>query len=502
MFRYICSLIITCAFVMPATVVHAQTAPAVARASTTLNYSTLYTSPQSGSATVKKETLGTVYTTFNLFPNYQKAIAPIENYSLRWPGGSFAETNAKYSLKHADIYDEPATTSPDYNRSLQRGLTEMLAYTREQNIPFVMIIPTRPYFNNVAQGQTDVRNFMIRLLRGDFGELPASITLEIGNETQAFGWKNGRFTPGPSSYGFVANAFLTTINSVLNDATLNPKKRRVDTAIWIGSTTGGMPNIYNQITAANMKSVDGFVHHIGLVENNKEYDFALTNQKFGVARSWWSRAWGGRNVPEMRIIATEWNVGSCADPATPAEYKKYDIGARQGPTVVDTFSKMIGGGLDMGMLWGNQTCQSQMLWHDGERLSHGGEAFRLMSESLPGTQLVSGKVNTSGIWTRSGTNFDVIGYRDASKMVVFISAGDIPPTGLDVNVTLTNFGTIKSITTETVRTKLTQPGDPSTDDDRMYEEPVVSTGTLTPKGSTFTYRLTQDYELARVIVNR
>ncbi len=477
-------------------------APVVAKVTTTLSYSLPYNSVHSGPATVKKPTLGTVFTTFNLLPNYDKAISQVQNGSLRWPGGTLAETSDVYDLTYPDLYQEPAVGDADYNESKQRGLTDVMAYAVEKNLPFVMVIPTRPYFNNVAKGQADLRNFVIKLLRGDYGPMPSSMTLEIGNETQAFGWKNGRFTPGPGSYGFVANAFLTTINSVVNDPKLNPNKKRIDAAIWIGSTVGGMPNIYNQISAANMKTVDAFVHHIGLVENINEYDFALTNSKFNVAKGYWSRAWGGRNVPEMRIIATEWNVGACARPATPAEWRPHDVGARQAPGVVNTFSQMIGGGLDMGMLWGNQTCISQMIWHEDEKLSHGGHAFRLMSESLPGTQLLAGKVNAQGKWTRTGTNYDVIGYRDTSKMVVFISAGDIPASGLDVTVNLTNIGTIKSITTETIRTTLPKAGDPSPDDDRAYEEAVISTGTLKPNGSSFTYRLMQDYEVARVVVTR
>lgn len=482
-----------------------STTSAVQKVTTTLNYTSPYTSVHSGPAFVKKEAFGTVYTTFNLFGNYKTAVAQVPNSAIRWPGGSLAEDKSatrKYDLTFADIYKEPAPGDADYRASLQRGLTEVMAYAVEKNIPFTMVVPTNPYFNNVAQGQTDLRNFLIKLLKGDYGPLPSSVTLEIGNETAAVGWANNKFTPGAGSYGFVANAFLTTINSVVSDVKLNPQNRRIDAAIWIGSTEGGMPNIYKQISAANMKTVDGFVHHIGLVANINEYDFATTTRKFGVAKSYWNTAWGGRNVPEMKLIATEWNVGNCDKPTTPAGYLRYDVGARQAPTVVNNFSQMIGGGLDMGMLWGNQSCISQMLWHDGETISHGGHAFRLMAESLVGTQLLAGKVNTKGFWTRTGTNYDVIGYRDNTKMVVFISAGDIPAEGLDVTVNLTNIGTIKSITTETVKTTLTEPGDPSPDDDRIYEAPVVSTGTLTPTGSSFTYRLTEDYELARVIINR
>lgn len=489
----------------PTVPVIATTTPSVAKAAVTLDYAKPYTSVHSGTAVVKKEAFGTVYTTFNSLPNYKKAVEQVQNSSIRWPGGSFAEKTGPdhlYDLTFPDIFKEPAPGETGYNLETQKGLTNVMAYAIEKNLPFVMVIPTEPYFNNVAKGQADVREFIIKLVRGDYGPLPPSITLEIGNENAHVGWVNNRFTPGPGSYGFVTNAFLTTINSVLTSTTLNPQKKRVDVAIWIGSTEGGMPNIYNQITGANMKTVDGFVHHIGLVANINEFDFATTNRKFAVAKSFWNRAWGGVNVPEFKLIATEWNVGNCAKPQTPAEYIPYDVGARQAPTVVNNFSQMIGGGLDMGMLWGNQTCISQMLWHSGETISHGGQAFRLMAESLVGTQLITGKVNASGFWTRSGTNYDVIGYEDATKAVVFVSAGDIPDSGLDVTVTLTNFGTIKSITTETVKTTLPQSGDPSPDDDRVYEVPVISTGTLVPTSSSFTYRLTQDYELARVIVNR
>jgi hypothetical protein len=474
----------------------------VAKTSVTIDYSKPYTSLHSGPAVAKKETFGTVYTTFNLFGNYKKAVDQVPNYSLRWPGGSFAETNPLYSLTHPDIYNEPAPGAADYRAHMQRGLTDVMAYSVEKNIPFVMVIPTDPYFNNVVQGQTHLREFMIKLLRGDYGPIPASVTLEIGNENASVGWVNNKFTPGPGSYGFVTNAFLTTINSVLNDVTLNPQKKRVDAAIWIGSTEGGMPNIYKQITTTNMKTVDGFVHHIGLVPDSADYDFALTNRKIAVAKSYWSAAFGGRNVPEMKLIATEWNVGGCAKPKTAAEYKLYEIGARQAGTVVSTFSKMIGGGLDMGMLWGNQTCVSQMLWHEGETLSHGGQAYRLMAESLVGAQLLAGKVNTSGVWTKTATTHDVTAYRTATSTIIFLSAADIPASGLDVTFTLSNFGTIKSITTDRITTRLTQPGESWPEDDRAYEEPIMTSGTLTPVAGKFTYRLTEDFETVRIIVGK
>jgi len=123
-----------------------------------------------------------------------------------------------------------------------------------------------------------------------------------------------------------------------------------------------------------------------------------------------------------------------------------------------------------------------------------------MAESLVGTQLLAGKVDTRGRWTRTATTHDVIAYKNATSTVIFLSAFDIPASGLDVTVTLSNFGTIKLITTESVTTTLTEPGESWPEDDRAYEAPVVTKGTLTPVSGKFTYRLTQDYEMVRIVV--
>lgn len=122
--------------IAPAVPVVATTAPSVAKAAVTLDYSKPYTSLHSGPAVVKKETFGTVYTTFNSLPNYKKAVEQVPNSSIRWPGGSFAERTGPdrlYDLTFPDIYKEPAPGDTGYNLENQKGLTDVMAYAVEKN---------------------------------------------------------------------------------------------------------------------------------------------------------------------------------------------------------------------------------------------------------------------------------------------------------------------------------------------------------------------------------
>lgn len=470
-------------------------------AAVTLNYNSVYTTKYSGRAIVAPQTFGHVYTTFLRLDQYKTSVLQAPNYAFRWPGGSLAETPSKYALTLPDIYNEPALGDIDYNVATQKGLTDMLAYANANNQPFMMVIPSVMYMSNVAQGQTDLKAFVTKLLRGDYGPVPKDITFEIGNESAHLGWANGKFTPGVGSYGNLANALLTTLRTTLADAKINPNKVDIKVLVQLSTTTGGQHSIFNQIIKDNLKSVDGFIYHDGLVNTGTDFNFLYQNEKIRIAKKYWDAAWVS-NIPEFKLFSAIWNVGGADSASEVADFSKIDIGARQAPAIVKVFSQMIGTGVDSAMTWGVQDKVSSLLFHKGETITHGGQAYRLMAEVLPGMQQLAGKVDSAGNWTAYGTNFDIFAYSDATKIVLFVTAGDIPATGLDVTVTLSNFGTIKSITTESIKTLLTNPGTSSPDDDRRYEEPLISQSTLPWSGTKFTYRLTQDYETARIVIKK
>lgn len=446
-----------------------------------------YTSKYSGVATVKAENMGSIFTTFTTLEKYDNAISTVPMKYTRWPGGTLAETDLqKYSLTYDDIYN---------NFEASKGLTSVLAYANAKNQAFSMVIPTRRYMNNPDQGSVELKAFLVKLLNGGFGPVPANFILEIGNESAHFGWANGVFTPGLGSYGFVTNNLLNTMRITLADPVINPKKIDIKVFISLGVNSGGQKPIFSQISAANLKTVDGFVRHTGLVWSADKYNLANEDLKLNIAKKYWDTAWGGQ-APDFNIADTAWSVGSSQDIAEVQDPSALDVGARQSGAVVKVFSQMIAGGSDYAAMWGVQDKISSLFFHKGETITHGGYAFKLIADSLVGATLLSGKVDTTtGLWKQTNPAYDIVSYKKGlNQAVVFISAYDIPDTGLDVALNLKNFGNIKTAVAESVKT--INPGN------RINEVATTSIRAVGVVGSKINYRLTQDYELVRITITK
>ena len=446
-----------------------------------------------GSNIVTSNHMGSIYTTFLTLDNYAKSTQAMNLGSVRWPGGLVAEAQIeKYSLTFPEIYN--TDLRPD------RGLSSMLAYANATKQSFAMVLPTDRYMFNVAKGATDVENFVKRLLAGDFGKLPDDFILEIGNETSHYGWSNGKFTPGVGSYGHIANAFLTAINKVLNDPVLNPDDIQIDVAVQMSTTVGGQSSIFNQITPENLRSVDGFIRHSGLVLNGDDFKVAWENAKIAAVTTWWDRAWGG-GAPELKVLDTAWAVGP-SDAATAAAHSS-DIGPRQAAAVVEMFSKLIVAGSDYAAVWGVQNNPSSLFYPDGQKISYGGHAFRLMAESLVGTTQAVGKLDGAGEWIHQGSDWDSVTYADKAKAVIFVSALDIPEGGLDVAVNLEGLGGIQYAWAEVISSSApTDPRQLVVSSAATLGGPVISRMAIPDVGNTFTVRLMNDHEVIRIIAAR
>jgi len=442
---------------------------------------------------VTAEHMGSIYTTFLTLENYDDAISGANAGSIRWPGGTLAETDTdKYSLTYPDIYN---TDLHD-----DRGLSDVMLYANENDLAFSMILPTARYMTDVEQGVADVEEFVISLLAGDFGPIPSDFTLEIGNETTNYGWSDGVFTPGVGSYGYIANEFLTVINEVLSDPALNPDGIEINVAVQMSTTVGGQNSIFSQITPENLRTVDGFVRHSGLVANADDFDVAFENDKVDALTDWWERAWDG-DAPELVILDTAWVVGP-SDPIS-VDAAEYDLGVKQASGVIEVFAKLMATGSDSAAIWGVQDHANSMFYYSGETISYGGEAFRLMAESLVGTTLVDGKIDDDGNWIDSGTNWDSVTYADSEKVVIFISAGDIPEDGLDVAIDLQGLGEITNASAEIISSVApTDPQQVVVSEATSRGGPVISQMPVDTDGTTISVHLTNDYDVFRIIVDR
>lgn len=451
----------------------------------------------SNTKVVTSNHMGSIYTTFLTLHNYDKAISPVNVGGVRWPGGMVAEAQyEKYCLTFPDIFINDFRTD--------RGLSDMVAYAKSSGLSFSMVLPTLRYMTDVSRGVADVENFVKRLVAGDFGALPDDFTLEIGNETSHIGWKSGTFTPGVGSYGYIANEFLTAINNVLSSEFFNPNGIAVKVAVQMSTTVGGQNSIFSQISSANLKTVDGFVRHSGLVLNADDFNVQFENAKVAALSNWWNRAWDGK-APDLKILDTAWAVGP-SDPIVPgsaAARATFDIGTRHAAAVVETFSKLIAAGSDSAYIWGVQNNPSSMFYHEGEKITYGGHAFRLMAESLVGTTLVAGKLDAAGNWVDSGANWDSMVYADAAKAVIFVTAGTIGSDGLTVSIDLQGLGAIQYAWAEVISSALPVNSQQVVlNPTQLSESPVISRMVVNTNGTNILVSLTHDFEVIRIIVAR
>ena len=437
--------------------------------------------------------MGSIYTTYLTLENYASAISVANTGSIRWPGGTLAERQyQKYSLTNPDIFD--------VKLGADRGLSDVLHYAIDNELSFSMVLPTHRYMEDVGKGIADVQYFVARLVAGDFGLIPADFTLEIGNETSHYGWSNGKFTPGVGSYGHIANEFLSAINSIINNPELNTNGLNVKVAVQMSTTVGGQSSIFSQISGENLRSVDGFIRHSGLILNADNFDVSLENAKVAAVSNWWNKAWGGE-APALQILDTAWAVGP-ADPI-PANAPSYDTGVRHAGAVVETFSKLIAASSDYAAIWGVQNNPSSMFYHSGATITYGGHAFRMMAESLVGTTLVPGKLSAAGGWVDSDPNWDSIVYADNEKAVVFVSAGDIAEGGVEIFINLQGFGEIQYAWAEVI--SFSSPVNPlqAVITSANYPGgPVISRMPVTTVDSILKINLMSDYEVIRIIAVR
>ena len=463
---------------------------------------------------------GGIYTTFFELKSFAKQAEAIDVHHIRWPGGTRGETQRDtndadgdgdteeflYSLTQEDILTVPG-----------KGLTDVLNYANSASMAFTMFVPVDRYANNLDAAEQDVRQFVTKLLKGSdggFGELPDSFTIEIGNESVGMGVVDA------AQYGQIANRQLTAIREVLADSELNPSGLDLKVGVQLGQDFEEDAAIRSAIAVENLAIVDVVVNHhlpLNIVTLNKPIDAthphdegANTFDRFKDYVAAWERdvanAQGSDRI-DLNYYVSAWTVGSAGETEDwQLEYQDY--GARQARTAVDTFSRMVASGVDSAALWGIDA-RSNSNWFstlaNGEvQLSHGGEVFQLMSESLIGTKLNTGYAQSVPNSVHgSFSNYWIYSYENADKIVLFLTANDlIEP--VDVTIKLQSIGGIDSIEATRVGTHVDTAfaGDPNSAEARLHERPTVESVSAQFDDSHINFTLTQDYEVVRFIIDK
>jgi Ca2+-binding RTX toxin-like protein len=472
-------------------------------------------------ATVSEVHFGTIYR-----PEYISSLDKIlESHKLA--GYNFGTVRAG----DLDIKN-PGTDLTDH-----RSLASQLKLALDTDTSVSIIIPDRYYFmenSKLSEIQHDISVFLEGLLSGEFGDLPKEITLELGNEsfngTGPIGDKGA-----PLKYWDYLESALTAVRETLNDPLTAREDLEINIAIQTGNGKYTAINILKFVSAENLSIVDRLVmHQLNGSDEALKIDGMLEIQDFWIAQ--------GYGHLEFDISA--WNIGTPAEWTDGTGARLYrslkgdaldnvkdipvsellgnDIGARQAGGSINLFTQMVALGVDAMSVWGNAAHINSYFWFTDvggfEAVSHGGHALRLMNESLIGTKLLDGKVETvteldgtkHAEWSQDhgSQSYDAYTYQDTAKQVIFLTADDINSEGMSVKV---DFGTFNAqyAWAEIIRTDISPEHksflrENGLNDayDRLFETPTILRIAIPLEDGKFTYHFEQDYEVARVILVR
>lgn len=466
-----------------------------------------------GVATVEHTHFGAIYSTYFGFEAFLRQSASIGVTDLRWPGGTRGELARDEFDKDGDGDTDEYLFGLEHDDLTvigHKGLSKMIAHASDSGIDLSIFIPSLRYVSDPEAAFRDAYHFTTKLLleeKGGFGMLPNQLTIELGNESL-----DGS-VEAAVAYGAVANAQLSGIYSALTDAGLKGHGR-ISIAMQIGRSAEEDAAIRDMIDTPNLRLVDALVsHHLPInirnhnkiLDSNSELDWGdsrFTRTKDYIEQ--WSSAVSsarGDFYKELDHLSSAWTVGPSSDfPEVDLNFQ--DIGARQARTTIDTFVQLIGAGADSAYLWGvdarsNPNFFTRMEGGDTE-ISHGGEAFRMMAESLVGSTLHAGYTQATDLDGHPSQPGWVYTFESEEAFILFVVANDIDrPTEIQIALAGEAIDFARPVDAQRLSTRV---DDESHCQDRRDERPTVSNSEFYLSDSEFEFMLTQDFEVNRLTI--
>lgn len=448
---------------------------------------------------------GAVYSTFFGLSAYEAQSGTIGATNFRWPGG----TRGEFAIDELDKDGDGDVAEYLYglhNDNLMaiggKGLSDCLAAAVAAGADFALFLPSIRYLDDPETSSAAVEAFVTQLLNGAFGTLPRKVVIEIGNETLDGTADRAR------AYGELADVQIQSIQRAIDafEGTLPD----IEIGVQIGRSAEEDAAIRDAISDKALSSIDVLIaHHLPINISNHNKVLASTSQidvgdsRFTRSVDYidnWEKAVARVTkdaAVDLDFFVSAWTVGP-SSPVSHSALEYQDIGARQARTTVDTFVQLLAAGADAASLWGIDGRGNPNFFiklHDGSTVtSHGGEAFKLMSESLDGMRLLGGHLQAE-----DSSNW-VYAFEDTEKYVLFVVGNDIDGTET-VTIELDNVDTDRAIEVARIGTTITDTGDlVDGDETRQYETPILSTKHFSVAADEFQFDLSQDFEVNRLTV--
>lgn len=334
--------------------------------------------------------------------------------NLRYPGGSITED-------YFDIENPNNTTTTDSNGNVVvlMPLDEFMAYAGSAGNSVTIVIPTRDFLSNDTDGSgvrfenvdvAAITRFIKDVMAGVYGDADIS-AFEIGNEFSG----SGQMTA--TEYGRVASALTRHIDTAIEEfITENqPQDGWVEPSIAVQAPFFSQvenQDILDQFSSFELTKVDAVTAHF-YAEGAYSRITDEYNPKFNNLDTW-------QQATQQNIdyFVTEWNAKSP---------QSLDDGLRQASVMLEMMQRMIVEGVDAANVWPlQQNNETSLSNAEGvTTLTAAGQAFRWMSQSLIGTNLLD--------ITPPNTNVDIHAFQGADRVIVFISSRTLSQTSIDLD---------------------------------------------------------------------
>ncbi|MBC2836822.1 hypothetical protein [Paragemmobacter straminiformis] len=467
------------------------------------------------------------YSGFRPVDRFENQLADNHVGLITWPGGTLCERSPdRYGFQFDGLYN-PALNRP--------GLAEMFQIARAEGAGLSVVLPTVRYEGDDAALRADVHDFMGKLLGGHYGPLPDHLQLEVGNEWYvAFGSGLG----DAAAYGHVADIYVQEMARALEDPSVNLIGADVDIAVQCGRTLEEDEAIRAEFHGDDLAEVDMVIHH----------RFALsatgvdrTADEVGRILDAWETDAAAHGGDRPELFLGTYNVGSLTrdealdqyikaeadlghvvrasdidlEHRTDAPFERFwqdQLGARDyGPEhprlLLEMFAEYGGEGMGgagvygVDMVHAGRFTTQDAQGHVQDFVAQ--DMLDMLAESTQGTRLLK-----IGLTNDRGDDVWAYGFENEDKLVVFLSADDLPPG--TVTLAMKGVGTTyKAVYGESLTAKV--PDDwmtrfdvpdnaqvDETNEGRTYAVGVRHAVTPTADAEGVTVALDQPYEVVRL----
>lgn len=402
------------------------------------------------SSEIDRMVMGARFVTYRNDARFEAQIDELDPGLLVWPGGDLAERRTdRYGFEYEELYND-AIDRP--------GLSEMMTLANDQDAALSIVLPTVRYQGREADLANDVRDFMGKLLGGDYGDLPKELILEVGSEYYAY-FEDGA-TSAAAQYAALADIVVTEIALALGDHAVNTTGADVTIAVQTGREIWEDNDLRAGLSDFALQNTEMLIHHRFPVQT-QGFDGRVDDQ-IAINEAWEQEIQdAGGTEPDFFVSA--WNVAQLTrgsalelfldenphltesdvdlDARTNTAFEAfwqdllldYDYGASHPGLILEGFSTYVEAGMDAGAIFGIDVIHpGRLSWRDEDGDDHlfvGGEMLKMIYESVEGTRILA----SDEPYDRSAAA-TTYAFEGDDKLIVFIAAGADASTEVSIEI--------------------------------------------------------------------